>query len=248
MTELCLETAIPLQSSVLMVGPPGAGKSELAISLARKWVMNGERTLFVSISASGEEVLARIAVGGGKERSKTGFRVIDCYVPQSSSSEDSRIVNTNGIAHLESISLAISTVVDSMGTPVRIIVDGMSSLFLYNAPQTMSKFVQVLSTKSKLEYGSIMFVVVDGMHESLTMNTMMSLVDGVIDVRMDERLDRFVRFRYLKGRKVDSRWYRYSLMSEAGSGDVSLMLSEDGKAAGHAHVGHGAKQGQGELA
>lgn len=211
MSKLSLETVIPLRSSTLLIGPPGSGKTELAVNLAREWVRRGEKTLYVTISAPGVDVLNRISPGENNGGADKLLRVIDCYVPQSNATESSMIVNTNGIAHLESISLAISSVVDSLGTPVRIIIDGMSSLFLYNAPQTMSKFVQVLSIKTKLEYGSIMFVIVDGMHESLTMNTMMALVDGVVDIREDEDLAHYVRIRYLKGSKVDPSWYRFML-------------------------------------
>lgn len=211
MSQLCLETVIPNHSSILLVGPPGSGKTELTLDLARKWVMNGEKTLFVTISTAGKEVLDRIEQNNGNGNTELLLRVIDCYVPQSGAAESKLIINTNGIAHLESISLAISTVVDTLGTPVRIIIDGLSSLFLYNAPQTMSKFVQVLSTKTKTEFGSIIFVLVEGMHESLTENTMMSLVDGVVDIQMDDQLRHFIRIRYLKGVKVDPRWYEYTL-------------------------------------
>ncbi len=245
MAELHLETVIPPHSSILLVGPPGSGKTELAISLAKKWITQGERTLFVTISASGEDLIERLQPDAEKEDIESVLRIIDCYVPQSNASDSRIIVNTNGIAHLESISLAISTVVDSLGTPVRIIVDGMSSLFLYNAPQTMSKFVQVLSTKTKLEYGSIMFVIVDGMHESLTMNTMMSLVDGVVDIREDESLRRCVRIRYLKGTKVDPRWFDYLLES----GEAVLIEAQDipsgcfGSEAGANQIASGDRKG-----
>ncbi len=215
-----------MRSSILLVGPPGSGKTELALNLSRKWVQRGEKTLFVTIQGSGNDVIARVSPTDVDGNIDSLLRVIDCYVPQSEAIENRLIVNTNGIAHLESISLAISTVVDSLGTPVRIVIDGMSSLFLYNAPQTMSKFVQVLSTKTKLEYGSILFVVVEGMHESLTMNTMMSLVDGVIDIKEDEQLRRYIRIRYMKGSKIDPSWYLYTL--ENGEVFFSAISAEKG--------------------
>ncbi len=211
MSEFDLEGSFPMRSSILLRGPPGSGKTEFLLDLANRWLLNREKVLYVAVSTSGEEILSRLTTMAGRGILSDRLVIIDCYRNNPSDSGDRLIVNINGLSHLESITLAISTAVDGLGSPVRIIFDGLSTLFLHNAPQTMAKFFQVLSTRSKGEFGFILSSVVEGMHENMTMNTLMSLADGVIEVAVDSNMARFIRVRYIKGRESNPIWYQYKL-------------------------------------
>jgi KaiC/GvpD/RAD55 family RecA-like ATPase len=211
MSEFDLDGTFPMGTSILLRGPPGSGKTEFLLDLANRWLLNREKVLYVAVSTSGEEILSRLTARTDREMLAGRLVIIDCYRNNPSDSGDRLVVNINGLSHLESITLAISTAVDGLGSPVRIIFDGLSTLFLHNAPQTMAKFFQVLSTRSKGEFGFILSSVVEGMHESVTMNTLMSLADGVIELEVNSSMARFIRVRYLKGRESNPIWYRYSL-------------------------------------
>ena len=215
MPELDLAALFEVKKSILLRGPPGSGKTESAMDLAAQWLRKGEKILFVSVSMSGEEILEHIVRAGIRQQDLEGrLLIVDCYQTQTTQSRDKLIISINGLSHLESITLAISTAVDALGSPVRVVMDGLSTLFLHNAPQTMAKFVQVLSTRSKNEFGFLLFTVVDGMHENVTMNTLMSLVDGVVEIEFNEQLLRFLRVRYIKGAKTDQGWFSYSIGSD----------------------------------
>lgn len=199
--------AIPLGSSVLIKGPPGSGKTELALHLVREWLKAGEEVIYVSVSFSSEQLLERVS---GASDGNRNLHIVDCY-SSSGQGREGTVVYTNGMAHLESISLAISTILDGMDSPARIVVDGLSLLYLNNASQTMSKFVQILSSKTKQKGGTIVFLVVDGMHETITISTLMALADGLIEISLDSEMSRYIRLSYLKGHYTDPSWYSYSI-------------------------------------
>ncbi len=212
MPELDLVALFEPRKSIMLRGPPGSGKTEIAMNLIGRWLRNGEKVLFVTVSTSGEEILRRFFRTGFNQQEMEGrMLIVDCYQTQATQSRNKLIISINGLSHLESITLAISTAVEALGAPVRVVLDGLSTLFLHNAPQTMAKFVQVLSTRSKDEFGFLLFTVVEGMHENVTMNTLMSLADGVIEIEFDDGLMRFLRVRYIKGIKTGQIWYSYTL-------------------------------------
>ena len=220
MPELDLSNLFEARKSILLRGPPGSGKTEIAINLVSQWLRRGEKILFVTVSMSGEEILERLFLAGFKQADlESRLLIVDCYQTQSQStqSRNKLIISINGLSHLESITLAISTAVEALGAPVRVVLDGLSTLFLHNAPQTMAKFVQVLSIRARNEFGFLLFTVVEGMHESVTTNTLMSLVDGVAEIEFDARLKRFLRIRYIKGARTDHDWYVYTLAADRNS-------------------------------
>jgi KaiC/GvpD/RAD55 family RecA-like ATPase len=221
MSELDLTTLFTARNSILLRGPPGSGKTELVLNLVRSWLKKGEKVLFVTISTSGEEILERF-IHAGFERNdlEKKMLIVDCYQTQTMQSRDKLIISINGLSHLESITLAISTAVEALEAPVKVVLDGLSSLFLHNAPQTMAKFVQVLTTRSKNEFGYLLITIVDGMHENVTINTLMSLVDGVVEIEFDDDLLRLLRVRYVKGMRTSPQWYSYNLATDSNS--VSL--------------------------
>ena len=73
----------------------------------------------------------------------------------------------------------------------------------------MAKFFQMISSRAKTEYGSILYVLHDGVHEERTVCLLESLVDGVVQMRFDENLEREWRIHHYRGRKSSPRWTRF---------------------------------------
>ncbi|MEE9341363.1 MAG: hypothetical protein V3V21_06860, partial [Thermoplasmata archaeon] len=124
-------------------------------------------------------------------------------------SQDPDILRIDSLSNIESIGLSISKAAVRLGEPVRIIFYTLSTLFLYNSPQAMAKFFQIVSSRVKNEYGSILYVLQEGVHDDRTVCLLESLVDGVIQMRYDENLGREWRVHHYRGRASDPRWTRF---------------------------------------
>ena len=79
MPELDLAALFEVKKSILLRGPPGSGKTEIAMDLAAQWLRKGEKILFVSVSMSGEEILERIVRAGLRQQDLEGrLLIVDC--------------------------------------------------------------------------------------------------------------------------------------------------------------------------
>jgi KaiC/GvpD/RAD55 family RecA-like ATPase len=106
--------------------------------------------------------------------------------------------------------MAMSKAGQELGTPVRIYFYTISTLFLHNSPQAIAKFFQIVTSRAKSNLGFILYAVHEGVHETMTMNLLRSLVDGVIEMRFTDSMDREIRVHHMRGYAVDAAWRRFS--------------------------------------
>jgi len=88
-------------------------------------------------------------------------------------------------------------------------------LFLHNSTQAISKFFQIVTSRSKTNLGFILYGVQEGVHEPLTMNLLRSLVDGVVEMRFTDSMDREIRVHHMRGYRVDAAWHSFAQLPEA---------------------------------
>src|SRR5439155_1006318 len=84
------------------------------------------------------------------------------------------------------------------GTPVRIYFYTISTLFLHNSTQAIAKFFQIVTSRAKTNLGFILYAVHEGVHEPMTMNLLRSLVDGVIEMRYTDTMEREIRVHHMR--------------------------------------------------
>ncbi|MFQ5885015.1 MAG: RAD55 family ATPase, partial [Thermoplasmata archaeon] len=164
----------PPNTSALLLGPPGVGKFEFSIDQVVETLKSRGRVVFVSVDLHPIEIRRWISRYGGDIGRCEGknFLFVDCYsstVDDSHElSQDTRTLKINSLSNIESIGMSISKAAARLGKPVRIVFYTLSTLFLYNSPQAMAKFFQMISSRVKTEYGSILYVLHEGVHEDRT--------------------------------------------------------------------------------
>lgn len=201
-----------MDSSALLLGPPGVGKFEFSVEYAVGALRNKGRVIFVAVDMHPVEIRKWIQRYGGDIQRKEGrtFLFVDCY---SSTVEDIKepvpsreSLRVNSLSNIESIGMNISRAVERIGRPVRIVFYTLSTLFLYNAPQAMAKFFQTISSRVRTQFGSILYVLHQGVHEDRTVCLLESLVDGVAQMQFNENLGREWRIHHYRGGHPDPSW------------------------------------------
>jgi KaiC/GvpD/RAD55 family RecA-like ATPase len=219
-TEAVAES-LPRHYSILLVGPPGIGKFEWLLASARAYLRRNERVVFVTLDLHPREIRIRAeAMGLDLGRSEgTNFAFIDCYSSSAqSTSEDAnnpKLWTVSSYSNLEALGMAISRASVSMGLPVRILFYSITTLFLHNSPQAIAKFLQMVTNRVKTELGSIAYAVQEGVHDPQTLNLLRSLVDGVLEMRFTESMDREFRTHHLRGMPATPKWETFQVLGVA---------------------------------
>ena len=207
--------AFKSNSSTLLLGPPGVGKFEFVIDCAVDVLASRGKVVFVTVDLHPVEIRQWVSRYGGDIQKREGkdFLFVDCYSPtiddSHNVSQDPKTLRVNSLSNIESIGMCISKATVKLRKPVRVILYTLSTLFLYNSPQAMAKFFQMISSRVRTEYGSILYVLHEGVHEDRTVCLLESLVDGVVQMRFDENLGREWRIHHYRGRKSDPRWTQF---------------------------------------
>lgn len=210
-----MHKGFPTHCSVLLAGPPGVGKFEFVLGQIEGVLRGNERAVLVTLDTHPAEVSRRaLALDLDLKRYEgTSFMFVDCYSPSAEehpepASEKKRII-VSSFSNLEGIGMAIGKAATELGTPARVFVYTVSTLYLHNSTQAIAKFFQIVTSRVKTNVGSILYAVHEGVHDSLTMNLLRSLTDGVLEMRFDDRMQREIRVHHMRGYHVDSSWYAF---------------------------------------
>lgn len=201
----------PQNYSVLVAGPTGIGKFEYCLDLVKHYLEKGEKVVFITTKMASSAIRDRMVQAGLKmEDYEKDLIFIDA---SSEPSEESKELFVTNPANLNMISINLSKAVQTIGSPVRVIFDSLSALFLHVGEGEIKNFVRTFSSRIKKEYGFIIYTLQDEMHSSQTVNALNYLVDAVIEMRHEEAHVRKRKFRVLfaKGIEHNPDWFEFDV-------------------------------------
>jgi KaiC/GvpD/RAD55 family RecA-like ATPase len=207
-----MKETFPPNYSLLLSGPPGVGKFEYLLDLAKYYVDRGEGVVFVTLEVHPREIRNRMLQLGCDVDAVEGerFCFVDCYSAAASDrgevASGKKIYTVSSFSNLEGLGMAIAKAGNDIGTPVRILFYTISTLFLHNSAQAIAKFYQIITSRVKTNMGFVCYALHDGVHEPMTVNLLRSLVDGVLEMRFNEDMEREIRVHHMRGIPVRSTW------------------------------------------
>ena len=198
-----------------MVGSPGIGMLEFAAAIAKEWIETENLVIFVTVDLMPSDLLEVMnAFGVTKKGQEHNLRIIDYHSSLLGSFEDSVIcqgIEIRKCSDLEGIMFNISALASESERPVKIVVHSLSTLFLYNQANVVLKFFQISSSRIRNDFGAAIFTVNEGVHDDRTVNHLMAIADGVVELKFDEELNRRIRIRNMRGCITSSKWIPFEI-------------------------------------
>lgn len=209
-----MKELFPPNYTVLLYGPPGVGKFEYCLDLICYYLKKGEKVVYVTTEDS-PDVIKKRALSYGYDLEKYENKTlifIDCY-SWSVGAQYEKGLNISSAANISEINVSLEKAVNTLKKPVRIFFQSLSSLFLHNSPNIMTKFFQGLNTRAKMDYGFILCTLQEGVHDPQVVNTFVYITDGFLEMKFfDEHgLKRQMRAHHLKGIDYTTEWIEFEL-------------------------------------
>jgi KaiC/GvpD/RAD55 family RecA-like ATPase len=222
-----IKATFPEHSSMLMIGSPGIGMLEFAVSIVRDWMDQDNMVIFVTVDMLPVDLLNIMAsFGVPKEVLGRNLFIIDYHSSLLGSLDDPTICHgteVRKVSDLEGIVFNMTALAEGTERPVKIVIHSLSTLFLYNQANVVLKFFQISSSRIRNEFGSAFFTIHEGVHDDRTVNHLMAIADGVLELKFDEELNRRMRVRNMRGCVTSSQWIPFEI-KQANNGHNSSLL------------------------
>jgi len=207
-----MDEIFPRNYSVILLGPPGVGKSEYCLDLTKGYINNGEKVIYVTTEKSPSEVRGRLKELGldlGSIEGKS-FLFIDVFT-RTAGPKDDKVFHVDNPANLNLVSVRLNEAIDTLGKPARIIFDSMSTFFIHAPEGDVRRFFESINTKVKMDYGFALYTLQEEMHEKKVVIALKSIVDAVLEMKMEESPSLKKKFRvlYAKGITYSQDWVEY---------------------------------------
>lgn len=227
-----LKIALPERSSILMIGSPGIGLLEFNVGLAQSYLERGDIVVFVTIDVLPGDVVSLLKAFGVPVDDFLGKKIfiIDYHSSLLGSYDDHSSFTeeyVRKVSDIEGIMFNLTAIANEYGRPIRIFLHSLSTLFLYNQTNVVLKFFQISSSRIRSELGMAIFTVHDGVHEDRTINHLMAMADGVIELKFDENLNRRLRIRHMRGYATSTQWIPFEIRQVQQESKMTLLEFSD---------------------
>ncbi len=184
-----LKGGIPDKSSIMILGPPKAGKTLFGLHFLLEGLKSNESAIYIVTNSFPEDIVKKMESLGLVDNmlEKGLLRFVDCYSVHAGVHKDSTafIIRVGGPTALTEIGIAFAEVVKRIPKKnnIRVVFDSVSTLLLYNNPSTIEIFVQQMNGKIKATGASSMFIVEEGMHDEKDVTALNSILDSIIHMK-----------------------------------------------------------------
>lgn len=182
--------SFPVGNSILLMSPPMSEISILGLEFLYDGLKRGEPGVYVTLDDSPESLHLKSLKFGWPlmNAERIGLmRWIDVYSIHANKDVKSTesITRIGGPLALTDLSIALSQIQSSfhkISGNYRFFFDSLSTLLLYNNPNTIYRFLQVITSKLKMSNGTGFFTLGSGMHDDKINMTIRHLMDGAITI------------------------------------------------------------------
>ena len=213
-----LNGGIPPRSTVLLVGPPGCGKTTFCQQFIYSGLKNTLPAFYITLDSSPEDVSKsmeefRWDLKPFMKQKKMYF--LDAYSWKVGGGKENETIKViSGGLDINNINMTLADILDKIdAADKRGIFDSLSTLLLYTPPELVMRFIPVLIAKAKKANSTQILILEEGVHDEKVVNTLSYMVDGVINMRMDGD-KRLLQVSKMKGASCTRKWVEVAITKE----------------------------------
>ena len=198
---------VPLRNMVLLVGPPGSGKSTFCQQAILQNVAMDRPVIYVTTKYGPSRAETDLRERGLRGVEPTLLNFVDCYsetigvaVPDRA---DTVLADCN---NLSSIDIAISKLGERIGErKILLVFDSLTSPYLFSGSEILRFMTQTLS-RFAAQDNAVLACIDEGCGRSEDLVAMMSIADGVVKIELQEgrRLFNIVKHPKLRSTRIEA--------------------------------------------
>ena len=204
-----IQGGFPIGSSILLVGPPGSGKTTLAHQFMKQGLSEKQPGLYTTLDMSPDEVIKEMNELDGKIDRKM-IKFIDAYSWRVGKSGGD--FSLSNLANVNELNIMVTKLIEQLKTSKmkRSVFNSVSTLLLYADSALVVKMIPVIIAKMKQSNFTQIWIMEEGVHDPRTVTTMSYFADGAIEFKM-EGDQRFIRISRMRGTSHKRDWIKYNI-------------------------------------
>lgn len=180
------------RKTYLLSGDKESGKEEFAYKFTASSLSNKAGAVYITTNKASGDLISEFGARSLNISQYLGstLKILDNFTrsisPTATDNPYTKILN--GPLDLTGLSVALSNVNSDFlkdGRPVINVFDSISSLLLYNNLVTVFRFMQFICGRSKMSGVTTVFLIDNQMHMPDVNETVKSLIDGVISLKLE---------------------------------------------------------------
>jgi len=207
---------LPERSNILFITPPRPEKSIFVAHYINEGFNSSQPGIYITTDLAPSEVESRAGTFGWNfaEHTNKNLWFVDCYSWALEKKPVERSdIRVSGPSSLDDLSLSINQAslnVNKLSPLGRVVFQSLSTLLIYNTSGIVYKFCQVIGARLKSSGMTTLFMVEEGMHKPDVLATLEHMMDGIIEIKIE-----------------DGRWFISSSQIKS-SGKVELRITPKG--------------------
>ncbi|MEM2905865.1 MAG: RAD55 family ATPase [Candidatus Bathyarchaeia archaeon] len=204
-----LRSGLPLGTNVVLLGPPGSGKTSFCESLLCECLRKGIGGLYITLDHSPAELRKRMVGDNSPSTGKPSLEFVDGYSWRTGGSTERFFVAN--LFNLSDLSVRIFLAANELPGNIFFIFDSVTTLLTYSSEPEVTRFLDVNMARMRRNGNTGIYAVEEGIHTSAFYNSLRHMADAVLEMRIedDDEIRRYIRVHTFRGLNHSSRWLPY---------------------------------------